>query len=199
MKQFLFYIFYLGLVSMSISCNEQQAEETEEPATIVDTILIKNNSDSATTAEIVPYNPATLSIDIKKRTASEIVNFSKTLIGVPYLYGSTDPAQGFDCSGFITYLFNHFGISVPRSSIDFTNVGKEVAVVDARGGDIILFKGTDSAEHFVGHMGIVTENTDSLRFIHSTSGKKYGVTITTLNQYYQKRFVKINRIFKQEG
>lgn len=199
MKQFLFYLFFLSLVSIYISCNLQQAEEAEESPTFADTILVKNNADSATTAEIVPYNPATLSIDIKNKTAGEIVNFSKTLIGVHYLYGSTDPAQGFDCSGFITYVFNHFGISVPRSSIDFTNVGKEVAVANAREGDIILFTGTDSAEHFVGHMGIVTENTDSLRFIHSTSGKMYGVTITTLNQYYLKRFVKINRIFKQEG
>ena len=195
MKQFLFYLFFFSQALMSISCNEKLAEES---VIITDTTLVKNNSDTATTAEIVPYNPDKLSIDIKNITAEEIIQFSKTLTDIPYLYGSTDPAQGFDCSGFITYVFNHFGISVPRSSIDFTNVGKQVDVADARGGDIILFTGTDSAEHFVGHMGIVTENTDSLRFIHSTSGKKYGVTITTLNQYYQKRFVKINRIFKQE-
>ena len=86
---------------------------------------------------------------------------------------------------------------MPRSSIDFTNVGKEIPVQSAKRGDIILFTGTDSTERFVGHMGIIVSNTDTLKFIHSTSGKQYGVTITPLNKYYQGRFVKTLRVFKQ--
>ncbi|MDB5206491.1 MAG: NlpC/P60 family protein [Flavisolibacter sp.] len=134
-------------------------------------------------------------IDTRKVQPQHVVDFAKTLIGIPYLYGSTDPAKGFDCSGFITYVFNHFDIAVPRSSIDFTNVGSEVSDAGAKPGDIILFNGTDSLEKFVGHMGIVVSNTDSLYFIHSTSGKKYGVTITSLGEYYKKRYVKTVRIF----
>ncbi|MBB1285205.1 C40 family peptidase [Flavisolibacter sp. BT320] len=135
------------------------------------------------------------SIDTKGVAPEQVVSYAKTLMGVPYLYGSTDPAKGFDCSGFITYVFNHFGIIVPRSSIDFTNVGKEVDAKLARPGDLILFTGTDSTERFVGHMGIVVANTDTLQFIHSTSGKANGVTITPLNAYYQGRYVKTVRIF----
>lgn len=135
------------------------------------------------------------SVDTKGATPQQVVAFAKTLIGVPYLYGSTDPAKGFDCSGFITYVFKHFNIVVPRSSIDFTNVGKEVSAAGAKEGDLILFTGTDSTEKFVGHMGIVVSNTDTLKFIHSTSGKQYGVTITPLNDYYKGRYVKTVRIF----
>lgn len=134
-------------------------------------------------------------IDVKNVQPSQIVDFAKTLIGVPYLYGSTDPANGFDCSGFITYVFKHFGIVVPRSSIDFTNMGKEVSAAEARPGDLILFTGTDSTEKFVGHMGIVVDNSVELNFIHSTSGKQYGVTITPLSPYYKSRYVKTIRIF----
>ncbi|RZA01337.1 MAG: NlpC/P60 family protein [Sphingobacteriaceae bacterium] len=134
-------------------------------------------------------------IDTKNVVPENLVAFAKTLIGVPYKYASADPSQGFDCSGFITYVFNHFNIEVPRSSIDFTNVGTAVDKAMAKPGDLILFTGTDTLETHVGHMGIVTENTDSLRFIHSTSGKKYGVTITPLNEYYLKRFVKVVRVF----
>jgi len=76
----------------------------------------------------------------------QVVDFSKTLIGTPYRYASTDPKVGFDCSGFITYVFNHFNIIVPRSSIDFTNVGKEISTDAAKPGDLILFTGTDSTE-----------------------------------------------------
>lgn len=128
----------------------------------------------------------------------EVVEFAKTLIGIPYLYGSTDPNVGFDCSGFITYVFNHFKILVPRSSIDFTNVGKTITMENAKPGDLILFTGTDSTEKFVGHMGLIVSNeNDLLEFIHSTSGKKYGVTITPLSDYYRGRYVKTVRIFPE--
>jgi cell wall-associated NlpC family hydrolase len=134
-------------------------------------------------------------IDTKKIVPADLVAYAKQFIGVPYKYASSDPAQGFDCSGFITYVFNHFGIVVPRSSVDFTNVGTEVPKEKATAGDLILFTGTDSTIRIVGHMGIVTENSDSLRFIHSSSGKADGVTVTALNNYYLGRFVKVVRIF----
>ena len=60
---------------------------------------------------------------------------------------------------------------------------------------MILFTGTDSLVKIVGHMGIVSDNADTLKFIHSTSGKMFGVTETPLNSYYQKRFVKVIDIF----
>lgn len=137
-------------------------------------------------------------IDTKGVQPQKVVDFAQTLIGTPYLYGSADPAKGFDCSGFITYVFNQFGIAVPRSSIDFTNAGNEVSAASARGGDLILFTGTDSSDHFVGHMGIVVSNTDTLRFVHSSSGKAHGVTVTPLNSYYQSRYVKTIRVFPEE-
>ena len=124
-----------------------------------------------------------------------VKDFAQTLMGVPYVYGSTDPKVGFDCSGFITYVFNNFNIKVPRSSVDFTNVGTEVPVAESKTGDLILFTGTDPLERTVGHMGMVVSNADTLKFIHSTSGKAMGVTITPLNRGYLKRFVKTIRVF----
>lgn len=137
-------------------------------------------------------------IETKNVNPSQLVEFANTLIGTPYHYASTDPKVGFDCSGFITYVFNHFNIIVPRSSIDFTNVGRTVPADSARTGDLILFTGTDSTEKFVGHMGLIVSNANQdLQFIHSTSGKKYGVTITPLSDYYRSRYVKTIRIFPE--
>jgi cell wall-associated NlpC family hydrolase len=128
----------------------------------------------------------------------QVVDFAKTLIGTPYRYASTDPKVGFDCSGFITYVFTHFNIIVPRSSIDFTNVGKDVSTDNAKPGDLILFTGTDSTEKFVGHMGLIVSNQNKqLEFIHSTSGKKYGVTITPFSNYYRSSYMKTIRIFPE--
>lgn len=181
-------LLFANLLLFMVSCNLQEAEtpdEDENPgftkvALIPDSVVIFNEDSSLYTKNVSP---------------DSVVAFAKTLVGIPYKYASSDPKAGFDCSGFITYVFNHFEISVPRSSIDFTSVGPEIEKTLSKPGDLILFTGTDTLETKVGHMGIVTENTDSLCFIHSTSGKKYGVTITPLNEYYLKRFVKIIRVF----
>ena len=161
-------------------------------------MITRNKGDNTRNLDTSELKPGEV-IDTRNVHPHDIVNFAETLIGIPYRYGSTDPKVGFDCSGFITHVFNHFHISVPRSSIDFTNVGKEIPVTSAKRGDIILFTGTDSTERFVGHMGIIVSNTDTLKFIHSTSGKAYGVTISPLSNYYKGRFVKTIRVFKQNN
>lgn len=128
-----------------------------------------------------------------------IVAFARMLIGTPYLYASANPAKGFDCSGFITYVFNHFHFTVPRSSVDFTHYGRDIQVEQSKPGDLILFTGTDSTVRIVGHMGIVESiKNDTLHFIHSTSGKQKGVVITPLGKYYRSRFVKVIRVFPDE-
>ncbi len=131
---------------------------------------------------------------ISEVTGRQLVDFAKTLFGIRYKYASSDPVEGFDCSGFITYVFNHFNIIVPRSSVDFTYTGKEVDVQNAREGDLILFTGTIDSIRIVGHMGIVTQNVDTLKFIHSTSGKANGVTVSFLTDHYKQRFVKVIRV-----
>jgi hypothetical protein len=160
-----------------------QAVAIPVPDTIVD--KIKREEPSIQTGFVNPVS---------------IVDYAKTLIGTPYLYGSTDPQKGFDCSGFITYVFKHYNIKVPRSSVEFTHVGEDVNYLAAKPGDLILFTGTDSTIRVVGHMGIVVSNENNkLFFIHSTSGKQYGVTITELSPYYMSRYVRIARVFPENA
>ena len=144
-----------------------------------------------------PGDPVT-SIDTGNVTPAEVVAYARTLTGCPYKYGSIDPEQGFDCSGFITYVFTYFCIAVPRASVDFTNVGREISLNDARPGDLVLFTGTDTTSTVVGHMGIIVSSPgEEPQFIHSTSGRAMGVTETTFYSYYVKRYVKTIRIFPQ--
>jgi cell wall-associated NlpC family hydrolase len=170
---------------------------------LADTTNIEQVADtSETVQQKTPLPPpsvekiANLKINIGNTKPAELLAFAQTLMGVRYKYGSSDPVNGFDCSGFITYVFNHFNIAVPRSSIEFTNYNKVVDLNEARPGDLILFTGTDSTIREVGHMGIITSvNNDLVEFIHSSSGKANGVTITPLNKYYLGRFVKVIRVF----
>ena len=142
-----------------------------------------------------PDTPTYTRLDDKAVPADSILSFAYTLIGTPYLYASMDPQKGFDCSGFINYVFNHFKINVPRSSRDFENFGKTVPLYDVRKGDIILFTGTDSLIRIIGHIGIVTSTDGGVtKFIHSTSGKAHAVTVSTLDVYYQRRFMRVARL-----
>lgn len=147
------------------------------------------------------YKPAAPSATVGKDSLirERITSYAESLIGTPYRYASCDPRSGFDCSGFISYVFKRFGMTVPRSSVEFTNVGRELPVHEARRGDLILFTGTNAEQRVVGHMGIVVSNNDSLRFIHSSSGKEYSVIITPLNDHYRKRFMKVIRVFDEQG
>ena len=131
-------------------------------------------------------------------TPAELITFARSLTGIPYKYASANPAKGFDCSGFITYVFNHFGIIVPRQSADFTSMQRPIDLEQAKPGDLILFTGTDSTVRVVGHMGIVVSAAgQEIRFIHSTSGRANGVTETSLKPYYVGRYMKTIRIFPQ--
>ncbi|AMR31180.1 hypothetical protein A0256_06950 [Mucilaginibacter sp. PAMC 26640] len=175
----------------------------EEPAYV---ITVKDSAGKQVTRKIPEHTPIAPTdgtpqmnkINTGSTTPAELVAFARTATGIPYQYGSTDPSVGFDCSGFITYVFNHFGIAVPRSSVDFTHVSREVPVGESRPGDLILFTGTNPSDRTVGHMGIVVSPAaaDTVKFIHATSGKAKGVVETPLTSGYVQRFVKVLRIFK---
>jgi len=134
-------------------------------------------------------------IEVKNVDATELTAFAETLVGIPYKYGSVKKEDGFDCSGFISYVFNHYKISVPRTTVAFTNAGEEVSIRNSKRGDIILFTGSDASSGVVGHMGIITENKkNNFWFIHASTSQ--GVMLSTLNSYFSPRFVKVIRLFK---
>ncbi|MDR6944469.1 C40 family peptidase [Mucilaginibacter pocheonensis] len=128
-------------------------------------------------------------------SADSILHFAQSLIGTRYRSRSSSPIFGFDCSGFVSYVFKKFNFNVPRSSRDFIDVGKKIKLEDARPGDIILFTGTKKYTHKIGHVGIVyCTGSDEFKFIHSTSGKEHGVTITSMDKTYKRRFVQVIRL-----
>mgnify|MGYP001012202312 CR=1 FL=1 len=123
-----------------------------------------------------------------------ILWYAKQQIGVPYKYGSADPKKGgFDCSGFLFYVYTHFNIKVPRTSYDYMNFGKTISKQDTQKGDVLVFTGFDASQKAGGHVGIVVENKNNdISFIHASTSK--GVIISKLSEaYYAKRFIKAVR------
>ncbi len=127
---------------------------------------------------------------------TEFVTYAKTFIGTPYKYGSSTPANGLDCSGFIMVVFAHFNVKTPRVSKDFTHEGVDVELKNAKSGDIILFTGSNNSSGIVGHMGIITATGTIPQFISSTSGKNIGVVESKLTGYWKTHFVKVIRLLE---
>jgi peptidoglycan DL-endopeptidase CwlO len=93
-------------------------------------------------------------------TASEgaVVTEAQKYLGVPYLWGGTDPTKGLDCSGFTQLVFGNLGIDLPRTSSQQATSGRAVAsVAEARPGDLVFFDNSSSRAG-VDHVGIYVGN-----------------------------------------
>ena len=124
-----------------------------------------------------------------KVTGAQVVEYAKQYIGYKYKSGGATPTTGFDCSGFTSYVFKQFGISLNRSSSGQIKNGIAVNKNDWQQGDILVYK--NESKTAIGHVGIYIGNGN---FIHSAN-KKEGVKITsTSSSYYSQRYVGARRV-----
>ncbi|MFN5417556.1 MAG: C40 family peptidase [Flavobacteriia bacterium] len=123
-----------------------------------------------------------------------MITFAKKFMGTPYRYSGTTPS-GFDCSGFISYIFGNFGFDLVHSSYGMAEYGKTVKLADIRPGDLMFFKGSSTKSKQIGHVAMVVEVTpDAIKFIHSSTSR--GVTIDNFktSKYYIPRYITAKRL-----
>lgn len=125
----------------------------------------------------------------KSETINNIVIEAKSLIGSRYVYASSNPKIGFDCSGFTSYLYrNNAGINLDRSSTGQANDGQQVKG-DLEVGDILLFKSDNSSR--ISHVGLYIGGN---KFIHAST-ESTGVIETSLESgYFNRNYVGARRI-----
>ena len=122
-------------------------------------------------------------------SGTSVVEYAKQYLGCKYVAGGSSPEGGFDCSGFTSYVYKHFGISLSRSSKGQINDGVAVEKSNLQPGDIVVFN--NSSNTSIGHVGIYIGGNS---FIHAANPKE-GVIITSLSSsYYQKRYVGARRV-----
>ena len=153
------------------------------PKSIQSSATPQNNAEEATQAkDASPSRGLT-------QTASNILLTAKKYLGVRYVYGG-ESAKGFDCSGFVQYVFNKHGINLPRSSSQQATVGVKVSKSEAKPGDLVYFN--TQAGKAISHVGIYLGNN---QFIHASQND--GITITSLDSsYYKPRLVTIKRVLR---
>lgn len=110
---------------------------------------------------------------------SKILNTAKSYLGVPYVWGGTSPS-GFDCSGYINYVFGKHGINLPRTA---QQMYKSLGTLKggASAGDIVFFSESGKG---ITHAGISLGNG---KYIHSSSGSTRGVIISDFSSSWAKR------------
>lgn len=125
----------------------------------------------------VPYGTEFLS----KKEVSSIIATAKNYMGVPYVWGGETPEEGFDCSGFLEYVFARNGIRIPRTADIQYNLGRLVKPSQLEVGDLVFFT---TYEPGASHCGIYIGNGN---FIHASTTR--GVGIDNLdNAYWSARY-----------
>ena len=130
---------------------------------------------------------------IVSEKSNAIIEYAKTFMGVPYVWGGMSPS-GFDCSGFINYVFKGFGFGLTRTSYGLAELGKTVRLSELRPGDLMFFKARNLNTTRVGHVALVVDTTDGIiQFIHAA---RTGIRIDTFNNssYYVPRYIKSKRM-----
>jgi cell wall-associated NlpC family hydrolase len=128
---------------------------------------------------------------------SKIIRYAGNFTGTSYRTGGNSP-KGFDCSGFIQYVFKEFNYRLPRTTVEQSKMGTKIAGrKKIRPGDLVFFTGKNQRSKKVGHAGIVVDvnGRGNFRFIHaSTTG---GVMISRdTESYYKSRYLLARRIVK---
>ena len=123
-----------------------------------------------------------------------IIALAKSKLGDRYQPAQAGPDH-FDCSGFVYFLFKSHGIAIPRSSRTQAESGPHLGRNEIRRGDLLFF---DTAHRgHVNHSGLYLGHG---QFIHASSGRAYGVTVSDLNTgFYKERFLWGVRIIPSHG
>lgn len=117
-------------------------------------------------------------------------NIAGQFVGYPYVWGSSNPSVGFDCSGLVVNTYRQLGVSLPHSSAAQFNTGYAVDYNSLQPGDLIFFAIKGGG---IDHVGIITSSDGT--FIHAStprSGVRYD---NVYNSYYQNTFRGARRIF----
>ena len=91
----------------------------------------------------------------KPKLGVRAVKYARLFIGVPYVWGGSSPRTGFDCSGFVRYVYQHFGVSLPHSSYGDESYGRRVLRKYLKPGDLVFFAGGSHVGIYVGRHRVI--------------------------------------------
>ncbi|MDO4642101.1 MAG: C40 family peptidase [Neisseria sp.] len=130
---------------------------------------------------------------VGRNEADQLIGSAMSLLGVAYRFGGTRVSTGFDCSGFMQYIFNKsMQVSLPRTAAEQSRAGIQVSRSELQPGDMVFFS---TSGHRVSHVGLYIGND---RFIHAPrTGKTIEITSLS-NKYWSARYVTARRVKRND-
>jgi cell wall-associated NlpC family hydrolase len=172
------------------------AAQVKVGATLGPIVVIARLGGHGVTVRAVPVSSRRSARKVTRLTnasAARVLATARQYLGTPYRYGGADPSRGFDCSGFVQYVFGRNHIELPRTSRQQAFAGRAVSLkVDSlMPGDLLLFSSKGKG---VNHVGIYLGNN---RMVHSTAGAGkvvYEDLSTARGRWYLARHVASRRV-----
>lgn len=131
----------------------------------------------------------------------QIVQLANYYEGVPYRYGCENPEVGFDCSGFMKYIFSNYGVELPHSAEDISQLGQYVPFNQVCVGDLLFFGKILQGAYHVTHVALVSEiDEQGIKITHASSSRgvvQESTTESSWNYYWQKRFLFASNILNR--
>jgi cell wall-associated NlpC family hydrolase len=193
MKYFLLMVLVLSNILSASECEMhiQKVQNSESQFTLIlnhpkncEVIMDEHTSKIVLITKTVDQNISDTNASSENSTSiDKLIGLAKSKLGDSYVYAAAGPDH-FDCSGFVYYVFKENGINIPRASLGQSKSGEKIMRESLQKGDILSFDTHDRGH--INHSGIYLGQG---KFIHSSSGKAYGVTISELDKgFYKDKF-----------
>ena len=142
--------------------------------------------------EASPEEPPAASGPASAGTFGDLVRTALEFIGVPYRNGGSDPS-GFDCSGFVQWVFGQHGLALPREVRDQYQAGRTIDLDEVREGDLLFF---ETVARGASHVGIALGHG---RFVHAPSSRGVVRVEPYTASYWARRLVGARRVANVRG
>lgn len=159
------------------------SHQTEQ--TYTSSLNIQSEQTFTSLFNLSPPPPPPIKYDI-----NDILDTAEEQIGIRYVWGGTS-RSGFDCSGFVKYVFAKHDLKLPRTSREQWKIGENVPRSELIPGDLIFFKNRNSR---VSHVGIYTGDN---MFIHASSGGGK-IRVNEIEGYYANKYAGARRVLNTE-
>lgn len=174
------FLLVTGLSLCSSIYTQDQAESTSTPTNYTDTIF------------------KTLHTQQSGFITDSLINFAKRYLKKPYHYRPNENVR-FDCSGFSSYVYDHFGYKLKRSSAEQAEQFNKIDRKELKTGDLVFFSGRRINNH-VGHVGIVVNAYENGKFDFIHSSNQSGIVISHSDEdYYARRYIKAGRVIEDNA
>lgn len=135
---------------------QKQEEKKETPKAVNNVLSVTQNTPTAQAPKVNAVASQTQNAPVVQQTANSsvrdaLVNKAKSLLGIPYVWGGTNPSSGLDCSGLTSFCYSQIGINIGRTTYDQDATGRHISLNELKPGDVILEYGKGHVAMYIGN------------------------------------------------